>query len=73
MKTIAAVFLIAAMAGSVQAQQGPSPTNIAIQVNNAINTMALELEQLRQTNSTLQQEVLKAQARIKELEGKENK
>jgi hypothetical protein len=44
---------------------------VAIQIGNAVNNMALELDQARQVNAALQKQLADANAKIKELEAKE--
>lgn len=59
-------FLLAASPAAAQQPSQLSPTNIAIQINNAVNQMALELEQDRQTIQNLQKALVDAQAKLKE-------
>lgn len=67
-------LLVAILTSNANAQPAtPAPATIAIQINSVINNMALELEQSRQNITSLQQELAKAQAKIKELEAKEKK
>lgn len=81
-KLLSALFVLLAatamilMILPVFAQQQPA-SNVALQINSAIASMALELDQARQGIAASQRQMLsisdelaKAQARIKELEPK---
>lgn len=62
------LFLLVSILTSNAQSTTPAPATVAIQINNVVNNMALELEQSRQNIVALQQELTKAQAKIKELE-----
>lgn len=62
--------LVLLMSTSAFAQQQPAASMVALQINNAVSNMALELEQSRQSILALQASVNQSKARIKELEEK---
>ena len=71
MQTFRNLLIVACclIASSALAQQ-PAPSTIAIQIGNAVNNMALELERNQQVIATLQKQLTEAQLKIKGLENK---
>lgn len=72
MRFIIALLLLS-FGSPAMAQQQPSHAETALQINNIIGTWAQTLTQQGKTIGDLQEELAKANARIKELETKAEK
>lgn len=70
MRIIFLTFVLLISTSAFAQQQQPAASTVALQINNAVSNMALELEQSRQSILALQASVNQGKARIKELEEK---
>lgn len=63
-KSLLTLALLAIATPALAQQQAPA-SNVAVQISNAVGSMALELDQLRQVNADLRKQLEEAKAKEK--------